>query len=212
MEFKDLDHYQQLAAKLINPKLSHQDRLSNFTMGLVGEIFETYNAARSADGPGVGHKRVPRRVLFAPETAEEVNKELGDIMWYSVALLHTFGRLAAVEYFVRYRHDPVARDRTATTRNDSIKTFYSSWRSASFKAAAIIDPVKKHLYQGHAIGENVEREICDCVCCVMSAVHRMAVANGSSLREVCSLNLDKLYARYPDGKFSEEASRSRRSE
>ncbi|MBQ9326045.1 MAG: nucleoside triphosphate pyrophosphohydrolase family protein [Clostridia bacterium] len=70
-----------------------------------------------------------------------------------------------------------------------------------------IDIVKKHLAQGHPLDrEGLAKELGD-VCWYLAEA---AYAIGYDLEKICSLNLDKLRKRYPDG-FDAARSRDRKA-
>lgn len=73
-----LDEYQQLAARTIGTR-THADQLSNMALGLAGEAGETADMLK--------------KHLFhgKPLDAEEVIKELGDVMWYVAGMATAIG-------------------------------------------------------------------------------------------------------------------------
>ena len=73
-----LDEYQQLAARTIGTR-THADQLSNMALGLAGEAGETADMLK--------------KHLFhgKPLDADEVIKELGDVMWYVAGMATAIG-------------------------------------------------------------------------------------------------------------------------
>lgn len=73
-----LDEYQQLAARTIGTR-THADQLSNMALGLAGEAGETADMLK--------------KHLFhgKPLDADEVVKELGDVMWYVAGMATAIG-------------------------------------------------------------------------------------------------------------------------
>jgi len=89
-----------------------------------------------------------------------------------------------------------------------------SWRDAILNAVLgmegesgeVCDLVKKHLFQGHELDDDrVKEELGD----TLWYIDAMARANGFTLEEVALANIEKLQARYPDGRFDSERSRNR---
>lgn len=66
----EVNTYQKLAARTINPKLSNKDRLVNSMMGLCGEAGECSDIVKKH----IFHEH--------PLDKESLIKELGDVAWY----------------------------------------------------------------------------------------------------------------------------------
>jgi NTP pyrophosphatase (non-canonical NTP hydrolase) len=75
----NLDDYQKLAARTINPEQSHRDNLGNFALGLTGEAGETGDYIK---------KHLYHGHSLDPEV---VQKELGDVLWYIAGLATATG-------------------------------------------------------------------------------------------------------------------------
>ncbi len=73
-----LDEYQHLAARTIGTR-THADQLSNMALGLAGEAGETADMLK--------------KHLFhgKPLDADEVVKELGDVLWYVAGMATAIG-------------------------------------------------------------------------------------------------------------------------
>ena len=73
-----LDEYQHLAARTIGTR-THTDQLSNMALGLAGEAGETADMLK--------------KHLFhgKPLDADEVIKELGDVLWYVAGMATAIG-------------------------------------------------------------------------------------------------------------------------
>lgn len=70
------------------------------------------------------------------------------------------------------------------------------------ESGEVIDIVKKHLAQGHALDtEKIAKELGD----VAWYLAETAYAIGYDLEDICQMNIDKLNKRYPEG-FSTERS------
>jgi NTP pyrophosphatase (non-canonical NTP hydrolase) len=70
----DLDTYQQLAARTLNPEQTAEQRLANAALGLTGEAGEVA-------------EHVKKHLFHAtPLERDAVVKELGDCLWYLAAL------------------------------------------------------------------------------------------------------------------------------
>jgi len=74
------------------------------------------------------------------------------------------------------------------------------------EAGEVADLVKKYYFQGHVLPRvGTKLELGD----VLWYVALTARAIGCTLEEVAAANIEKLRARYPDGKFDAERSRNR---
>lgn len=74
------------------------------------------------------------------------------------------------------------------------------------EAGECIDMVKKHLFQGHPLdNEHLAKEISDCCWYIAVAAEGL----GYDLDTIFQMNVDKLWARYPDG-FDAERSMHRK--
>ena len=77
------------------------------------------------------------------------------------------------------------------------------------EAGELANKLEKMMAQGHVLeGEALRDELGDCLWYLAVLAHCF----GLSLSEVASRNVEKLAKRYPEGSFSEEASRNRPSE
>lgn len=75
----------------------------------------------------------------------------------------------------------------------------------SGEAGEVADIVKKHLFHGHPLDEKaLKDELGD----VLWYLANLASSAGINLQDIADHNIQKLYARYPDG-FSEERSINR---
>ena len=72
----------------------------------------------------------------------------------------------------------------------------------------VIDHIKKHLFQGHALDRN---KVIDEAGDVLWYLTNLLTEVGTTLEEVQEHNIDKLYARYPNG-FEAERSVNRGQE
>lgn len=73
-----LEQYQRMAARTLNPDQELQDRLANMVMGLIGESGELVDHIKKYLYHG--HKL----------DMSYLKKELGDIMWYVAGMATTF--------------------------------------------------------------------------------------------------------------------------
>lgn len=75
----ELDRYQELALKTLNPELSEKDVLINGVMGLCGESGEAIDIVKKHLAQGHELDR------------EKLAKELGDVAWYLAETAHAIG-------------------------------------------------------------------------------------------------------------------------
>jgi NTP pyrophosphatase (non-canonical NTP hydrolase) len=75
----NLSEYQSEVWRTMNPSLTPQQALSNYAMGLAGETGEVLEPLK--------------KHLFHDKTlnVEDVQRELGDVLWYTAALANTLG-------------------------------------------------------------------------------------------------------------------------
>ena len=100
-----------------------------------------------------------------------------------------------------------AAQRTSNTASEKEKITTGAMGLAG-EAGEVIDLVKKHLYQGHALDrEDLIDEASDC----LWYIAEIATGLGVTLEDIAQHNIDKLKQRYPDG-FSASRSRNRDSE
>ena len=75
----NLSEYQEKSARTLNTDLSRNEAISNYSMGLAGETGEAVDILKKH----IYHKH--------ELDISEIEKELGDIMWYIAALSTTLG-------------------------------------------------------------------------------------------------------------------------
>lgn len=79
----------------------------------------------------------------------------------------------------------------------------------SGEAGEVADHVKKWQMQGHQLDtEHIAKELGD----LLWYINLMADCIGMDLEELAQKNLDKLYKRYQDGKFSSDQSVNRKND
>jgi NTP pyrophosphatase (non-canonical NTP hydrolase) len=74
-----LDEYQRLAMRTHNSKISENQMLSNYTLGLAGEVGEVAEPIK--------------KFLYHGKTLdkEHLAKELGDLLWYVAGVSYVLG-------------------------------------------------------------------------------------------------------------------------
>lgn len=95
--------------------------------------------------------------------------------------------------------------RTRGKFNDRIEELKACSMGIGGESGEVVDVMKKVAYHGHPLDNSkLAYELGD----LMFYISWMADALGYTLEEICTLNIEKLYKRYPDG-FSREASMNR---
>ena len=74
----NISEYQEKSKRTMNEDLTRNEAISNYSMGLAGECGEVVDLLKKY----VYHKH--------PLSVGEMEKELGDVMWYVSALASTF--------------------------------------------------------------------------------------------------------------------------
>ena len=97
-----------------------------------------------------------------------------------------------------------AAQRTASTKTPSDK-IKNGILGLCGETGEVADLLKKYLYQGHEFDR--EKMITECGD-VIWYVAELAAGLGTTLEDLCQLNVDKLRSRYPDG-FDPERSMHR---
>ena len=122
-------------------------------------------------------------------SSEEMEKELGDVLWYLSALftiikapLPILSPLHAADYGLN-----------------------KALRMLVVDCAKVVDEIKKQIFHDHGFNSD---EIYALLCDVCDSINRVLWANSIDIEKVMGINIAKLDERYPEG-FSSEDSISR---
>jgi NTP pyrophosphatase (non-canonical NTP hydrolase) len=196
-----LIEHQKQAEMTMNPEFGPRERMVNCALGLCDEAFEVAEVIFKPPSGGHG-AYVTHKLPLDAKRRERLIDELGDIMWYASVLADSMGDILADIY----GHDDVSSSETfAMSERDNVH-MRTCWHEICKFAAKIASVIKKHAFQRHDLDENSRNVIKFSLNSIVQRVRIMAGLNGAILSDVLQYNIDKLSARYPDGKFSREAS------
>ena len=187
----DLNEYQDVAAATMNPELSVPDKAANCALGLSDEHFELLAIFYQSGGE-------EREWPFTEEQCQHVVEELGDTMWYAAVLCKQLD----IPLGALFGSDPIAERVTIPATISAKKLeLRQSYYNMSCAIGDIVCAMKKCRYQGHSPDVAVIRRIALSTTAIVVCVRLLAVAVGSTLKDVCDLNIAKLSERYPSGTF-----------
>lgn len=158
------DEYQQAALRTADSDKPGDLKLAILALGLCGEVSELAS------------------IVDAKGSPEEIQKELGDVLWYSAVLAHTVG-LAMSDLGAIVYSAPVP----------SIFGTHADMFDASTFAGRIAELVKKQ------VGHNKPIKNSDMIYCLRALLHAARGAVDVSLEQVAMQNIEKLNNRYPNG-------------
>lgn len=175
--------------------LTTNERLTNFALGLTGEVAELVEIINlGTDSPNL------RKDTFA--------KEAGDVFWYLFMLLH---ELSGAEDFstdyralLSYGHGPISFVPTSRFWDDFNKSISvgNVISEMNVVAGKIADEIKKGVFHGKMIETAQLVAKLGNLYWLLEFVLRCF---SLTVEEVLKMNIDKLKRRYPDG-FSPEMS------
>lgn len=181
MQIKSLKQYEREVRRLLG---AHENEISCYALGLAGEVGEVVDLLKKAWGHG------------HPLDSEKLKKELGDSIWYVVALALQFD---------------IGIERITPRR--LIDDIGSAQRGQ--RPLLIVELVSRVVHKAggfwyHDAGldmrfpERFARELRN----VFDQLEQLGLEHGLSLAEILQANVDKLRLRYPEG-FSTAASIAR---
>jgi NTP pyrophosphatase (non-canonical NTP hydrolase) len=165
--YEFLVRYQSEAARLaVYPEMR---RGAIIYLGIVGESIEVME------------------VVHGQPASDELERELGDVLWYVAAICDELGLSMAT----------IVQDGIESTRFTTTREFPKTWaRAMVVHAGRISECFKKHLRdQDKVLRDDRMATIVECLEELTARVHLVAKADSSSLEQVVSRNLEKLVER-----------------
>lgn len=170
----NLNQYQEACRRTQNHELSQEERLTNATMGLNGEILEY----------------IHDHINGKPE--EALILELGDVLFYAAWIADLLGRGLEDLYEHGKRFNPgLDLEEAGTTPHERLLRFTRS-------AGIISEVVKKYRYHGNRTLEQVTQVVPEQIAALLVRLERLLPA-GVTIQEAAIQNHQKLLERYPDG-------------
>lgn len=194
-----LVEYQELALRSIKPHDSKNMAICDWCLGLMGETAEVVECFTDA------LVNYNQGVLWSPDEQMNLAKEIGDVLWYSVALCAEMDLPFSDVDFSEF-------DKFATVENQSqISGLHECLRLPTMVGG--IAEILKHTI--------MHKEVCDKAKLarffpeIWRYLHLLSCAQGFTLSDVAELNIAKLAHRYKlteGGSYNHEASANRHSE
>lgn len=184
MKIQSIQGYEREVRRLLG---AHEKEISAYALGLAGEAGEVVDLLKKSWGHG------------HPLDAEKLKKELGDTLWYVVALALQFG--LTIDQIAPRRLIFDSTDRGSLPLN---------LIGVVGRVCRLVERCWYHAPFGRELGDDdrflriLKRDLR----LVWDYVEQLGVANDISLGAILQANVDKLWLRYPDG-FSTEASIAR---
>lgn len=181
MQIHSIQGYEREVKRLLG---AHESEISAYALGLAGEVGEVVDLLKKAWGHG------------HPLDVEKLKKELGDAMWYIIALALQFGLTAAAV--------------TPRRLIDDIGTDYRGHRPLFL--TTLVGRVNTRLirrwFGNDSDGPTFERRLARDLMQVFDQLEQLGLEHDITLGQILQANVDKLRLRYPDG-FSTAASIAR---
>jgi len=190
--------YQLAAVATMNPNLDHADAVTNCALGLCDEVFELQELLFDENNSR-------RSWPFDGELNANVIDEIGDIMWYAASICYWLQ--ADIEDVIEGIDISLNPTTVLEMSNDDIKDHLGyTYHTIGRRVGKVASIVKKFRFQGHDIDAEKIKLVLDNVRAIVLYVGWIASAFNCTVEDVCKRNIEKLSKRYPDGKFSSEAS------
>jgi NTP pyrophosphatase (non-canonical NTP hydrolase) len=178
MQIHSMQGYEREVKRLLG---AHDSEISAYALGLSGEVGEVVDLLKKAWGHG------------HPLDREKLKKEIGDAMWYVIALALQFG-IPVANVTPRRLIDDIGHEH----RGQRPLLIVELVSRVVHKAAGF-------WYRDGSHDLRFPERFARCLRDVFDQLEQLALENGIGLTETLQANVDKLRARYPDG-FSAEAS------
>ena len=175
-----ITEYQELALRSIKPHDSKNSAICDWCLGLAGETAEVIECVTEA------LERFDQGSLWTPEERMNFAKELGDVLWYSVALCAELELPLEEKDFAEFSV-------FATVENqDKISGVYECLRLPVMVGG--ISEIVKHVVMHHEALDKAK--IARFFPEIWRFLHLLACYQGFTLTEVAELNVGKLAHRY----------------
>lgn len=193
-----LKNYKEEALRTIKEHESKAVAISDWSLGLGGEAGEVLQLLSS------GFAKVESKEKFVMELA----KELGDVLWYTVALANELQLDISEEVFNEV--DGYTKMRTATLTEDKQLLLVNQSMIELVLTISRIQESMKHyiMHKESKAMDNVGEHLDD----IIFYIATIAGMHGFTLIDIASLNVSKLAHRFNvknGGKFNTEASANR---
>ena len=191
----NLQEYKALALRSIKPHTDKHAAICDWCLGLSGETAEVLDIFTES------FERAPQGTLWEDDSRMELAKELGDILWYTVA--------AAAELGVEHKAD--FADYVAAVplgERKNISVVYECLQLA-VEVGYLAENVKHYVMHGEDLKADLAIQALDHI---WQYLHLLAIAQGFTLVDIAELNVAKLAHRYnlkEGGQFNVEASAQR---
>jgi len=184
MQIRTINQFENEVRRLLG---AHEKEISAYALGLAGEAGEVVDLLKKSWGHG------------HPLDVEKLKKELGDALWYVVALALQFG-LPISAYTQRRLIDDTAPEQRGKRALHIIRLvgrvcgyLEGTWYSE----------------RGHFTApDGLQRALTRDLGCIFDQLEQLGLEHGLTLGSILQANVDKLRLRYPNG-FSTEASIAR---
>lgn len=195
--------YQLAAIATMNPSLSHADAVTNCALGLCDEVFELQELLFDENNSR-------RSFPLSEDLGLKITDEIGDIMWYATSICYWLQR--DIEDVLDGVDISASDTSVLEMCDDAVKDHLGSmYHMICRRVGKIASIVKKFRFQGHDINSDKIDLITEHVRAIVIYIRMIASVFECTVGEICQKNIDKLSKRYPDGKFSAEASIHRKA-
>ena len=175
--------YREKVKQLMNPNLTHEERMANFALGLVGGVAEL------------------GELVFLDNSIIEIKDESSDITWYFTALCIEFDfEYKILNHIYTY---PILHKILREGDTEEVV------RALSIISGKIADLVKKVVYHKHPLTQH-QWILFDLMSDFKLYFENYLLGSlGLNILEVRDYNIEKLSKRYPNLQFSSERSINR---
>jgi len=186
----EINKYLKEMKRTLPDNLSYREKILNMTLGICGESGEVYNIINTLKNE---LPNIPLSTLL--KNSFQLQKELGDLLWY-LFNLHEIFEMQDVEEYINNKIN-------SYPRYDNSLVITLECNKLNRLILDFADYVKKFIFHGHD-NKEMESKLKE----IISTTIGLMVLCGLNYETILEINIEKLKKRYPN-KFSKEESINR---